>query len=58
MNGAAIYLIAGDWVRGLLGWDVILVEDVLSWRFLSDVHVEMLNRLLTKQIRKSQKTLV
>lgn len=50
MNGAAICLIAGGWVRGISGWDMILVEDVLSWRFLSDVHVEMLNRLLIKQI--------
>lgn len=58
MNGAAICLIAGGWVRGISGWDMILVEDVLSWRFLSDVHVEMLNRLLIKQIWKSRKTLV
>lgn len=45
-------------MRGISGWDMILVEDVLSWRFLSDVHVEMLNRLLIKQIWKSRKTLV
>lgn len=58
MNGAAICLIAGGWVRGVSGWGMSLVEGVLSWRFLSDVHVEMLNRLLTKQIGKSRKTLV